>query len=94
VPLQKFIYQHVLHNFSLLPPKAVCFSSAVSKNACDTVWQLLVFFARIFGPGTGNKIITILLRQKILSYFLGLFLTFHPSTLLPFFGCGRRPRCV
>jgi len=61
---------------------------------CDTVWQLLVFFARIFGPGTGNKIITILLRQKILSYFLGLFLTFHPSTLLPFFGCGRRPRCV
>jgi len=34
VPLPKFIYQHILHNFSLLPPKAVRFSSAVSKNAC------------------------------------------------------------
>jgi hypothetical protein len=76
---------------SIFPPQAVSFSSAVSKNACINIRQLFVSLARIFWSETGNQIIKILLRQKILFY---LFCFFLPSTLLPFFGCGRRPRWV
>jgi hypothetical protein len=37
VPLQKIIYQHVLHNFTLPPPKAVFFRAQSQKKRCNTI---------------------------------------------------------
>jgi hypothetical protein len=49
---------------------------------CITIRQLFVFFARKFWPATGNRFITMLLRQKFSSHFFAAF--FSSSYLLNF----------
>jgi hypothetical protein len=52
------------------------------KPLCITIRQLFVFFARKFWSATGNRFITVLLRQKFSPYFFAAF--FSSSYLLNF----------